>query len=52
MALAIGYARLLARRSGVQISLGKDFLSCQYVQIGSGAQPAPYLMGIGVRFQG
>ena len=52
MALAIGYARLLARRSGVRIPVGKDFLSRQYTQTGSGAYPTPYSKGTGVLFLG
>jgi hypothetical protein len=52
MALTIGYARLLAQRSGVQIPVGKDFLSRQFVQTGSGANPDPYSLGTGERFLG
>jgi hypothetical protein len=52
LALTIGYARLLARRSGLRIPVGKDFLSRQYAHSGSGAHPAPCSMGTGVLFLG
>jgi len=52
VALIIGYARLLARRDGFRIPVGKDFLSRQYAQTSSGAYPAPNSVGTGVLFLG
>jgi hypothetical protein len=52
MALTVGCARLPARQSEFRIPVGKDFLSRQYAQTGSGVHPPPYFTGTGVLFLG